>query len=255
MLPLLQRLAQVNPVAHSAYIRGLGVELLSNSMETLLDYDPHHRYARSRPIKGTLGRPTEAANDSEGARHLQADPKERAEHVMIVDLVRNDLGRLCTPGSIRVSKMMQAEPFRGLWHGVSTVEGVLAPQHSPGALLQTVFPGGSITGAPKRRAMQIIRSIEEEARGFYTGSICVIWPDGRLSASILIRTLVHDQRGWSLSVGGGIVADSIPQREVAETWHKVGVFREVLEQNPKGQAVASPCSMEGRTLRRPPGRT
>lgn len=202
------------------------MELVSNSMETLLTYQPRTRRARSYPIKGTR------AHASGGPQRLLSDPKERAEHVMIVDLVRNDLGQVCVPGSVRTPELMGSYAYRGLWHGVSTVEGNLRPELTPGALLGALFPGGSITGAPKRRAMEIIRDLEGEARGAYTGSLGVVFPNGELSVSIMIRTLVRDARGWSLHVGGGIVADSEPARELEETWEKAAVFAEALATAP-----------------------
>ena len=223
----LHALAAHNPVAHGAYARaGGGFEVLSASMETLATFDPATRTARSFPIKGTRGR---AGDDGAQAAALVADPKERAEHVMIVDLVRNDLGRVCVPGTVRVPELMGAHGFAGVWHGVSAVEGTLAEDHTPGELLAALFPGGSITGAPKRRAMQILAELEGRPRGMYTGTIALICPDGRLSASIAIRTLVRAQNEWTLSVGGGIVADSAPERELAEMDEKVAVFRALLQ--------------------------
>ncbi|MEE8410805.1 MAG: anthranilate synthase component I family protein [Myxococcota bacterium] len=217
-----------NPVAHGAYVRTGGIELLSNSMETLLTLDPVTRIARSYPIKGTKARGDTPSADSSAARALRQDPKERAEHVMIVDLVRNDLGKVATPGSVRAHGLMHLEAFRGVWHGVTCVEARLAAERSAGELVAALFPGGSITGAPKRRAMQIIDELEGEARGFYTGSLGLVTPDGRVSLSIMIRTLVRDADGWSVSVGGGIVADSTAEREIEETREKVEVFRRVL---------------------------
>jgi para-aminobenzoate synthetase/4-amino-4-deoxychorismate lyase len=123
---------------------------------------------------------------------------------------------------------MDVQGFRGVWHGVSTVEGRLCEHQTLADLVAAVFPGGSITGAPKRRSMEIIRDIEKQSRGFYTGSIGLLTPSGRLSMSILIRTLIHDEDGWSVSVGGGIVADSEAEREIVETWEKVSVFNQIL---------------------------
>jgi len=220
---LLAALWHRNPVAHGAWIRAAGVELISNSMETLATYHPGSRTAGSMPIKGTQ------SGDGAGRARLTADPKERAEHVMIVDLVRNDLGRVCVAGSVAVPRLQEAVPFRGLWHGISTVRGTLAAPCDAGDLLAALFPGGSITGAPKRRAMEIIGELEARPRGFYTGSLVLVAPDGGCSASILIRTLTRSAGGlWRLAVGGGIVADSTPDREVRETWEKVAVFAEVM---------------------------
>jgi anthranilate/para-aminobenzoate synthase component I len=215
-------------VAHSAYLKTGELEVLSNTMETLLTYEPDERLAQSFPIKGTRARSSQEPANLENAHLLKNHPKERAEHVMIVDLVRNDLGRVCVPGSVRVPNLMDVQGFRGVWHGVSTVEGRLCENQSLADLVAAVFPGGSITGAPKRRSMEIIQNIEEQARGFYTGSIGLLTPSGRLSMSILIRTLIHDEDGWSVSVGGGIVADSEADREIIETWEKVSVFNQIL---------------------------
>lgn len=225
---LLASLCAKNPVAHSAYLKTGELEVLSNTMETLLTYEPDERLAQSFPIKGTRARSSQEPGNLENAHLLKNHPKERAEHVMIVDLVRNDLGRVCVPGSVRVPNLMDVQGFRGVWHGVSTVEGRLCENQTLADLVAAVFPGGSITGAPKRRSMEIIQNIEEQARGFYTGSIGLLTPSGRLSMSILIRTLIHDEDGWSVSVGGGIVADSEADREIIETWEKVSVFNQIL---------------------------
>jgi len=237
---LLASLCANNPVAHSAYLKTGKLEVLSNTMETLLTYDPDERLAQSFPIKGTRGRSNLQPTNLENARLLEKHPKERAEHVMIVDLVRNDLGRVCVPGSVRVPHLMRVEGFRGVWHGVSTIEGRLCEEQTLADLVAAVFPGGSITGAPKRRSMQIIQNIEQEPRGFYTGSIGLLTPNGRLSMSILIRTLIHDEDGWSVSVGGGIVSDSEADREITETWEKVSVFNQILGNlNPQDNEQAS----------------
>ncbi len=227
-LGMLEALTSDNPVPHGAYIRYGAIEVLSNTMETLLTFDPEERIVHSYPIKGTCERLESDGHHLGETQGLSQNPKERAEHVMIVDLVRNDLGRVCSPGSVRVPKLMDIEGYRGVWHGVSMVEGRLEPQFGPIEAIEALFPGGSITGAPKRRAMQIIHELERDARGFYTGSIGLITPTGRVSMSILIRTLVRDQQGWSLSVGGGIVTDSQPEREIQETWEKVRVFERIL---------------------------
>jgi anthranilate/para-aminobenzoate synthase component I len=142
--------------------------------------------------------------------------------------VRNDLGRGALPGSVSVPAPFAIEPYPGVWHGVSTVRATLAPQETLGALVGALFPGGSITGAPKRRAIEILRELEGVPRGAYTGSLGVVFPDGSATFSILIRTLVRDASGWSLGVGGGIVWDSTPERELAETWAKVAVFQRAL---------------------------
>jgi anthranilate/para-aminobenzoate synthase component I len=222
------KLCALNPVPHGAWMRAPGIELVSNSMETLLQLDPTTRRAESLPIKGTCARPENDPHDQARAAVLLADPKERAEHVMIVDLVRNDLGKVSVHGGVSVPRLFGAEPYKGVWHCVSTVQGELKPDASQGDLVTALFPGGSITGAPKRRAVELLTDIEVEPRGAYTGSLALIGADGSLSMSLLIRTLVHDNEGWSLNVGGGIVADSRAEREIAETWEKVSVFQRVL---------------------------
>lgn len=221
-------LAAHNPVAHGCYLRAQGIELVSNSMETLLTFDPDSRTLASFPIKGTRARANTSDDPVQAAKRLQADAKERAEHVMIVDLVRNDLGRVCDTGTVKVPTLMQVEGYRGVWHGVSRVEGRLRADASLGDAVAAVFPGGSITGAPKRRAVELLSGIEALPRGFYTGSVGLLGPEGELSMSILIRTLVRDSRGWTLGVGGGIVADSDAAREYEETETKTRVFRDVL---------------------------
>ena len=157
---------------------------------------------------------------------LAASPKDRAENVMIVDLLRNDLGRVCRYGTVRVPKVCQVETFRYVHHLVSEVRGRLAPGKTPADLLRACFPGGSVTGAPKVRAMEIIAELEPTARGPYCGSLGYLGFDGAADTSILIRTFTTG-RGWlQFPVGGGIVADSDPEREYEETLHKAeGLLR------------------------------
>ncbi|MED5463090.1 MAG: anthranilate synthase component I family protein [Myxococcota bacterium] len=241
-------LSLLNPVAHGAYLRSAPFEVVSNTMETLMTLTPDTRTIASFPIKGTCKRSDHETPTDTAPRQLLATPKERAEHIMIVDLVRNDLGRICTPGSIKVPRLMGLEGYQGVWHGVSTIEGTLAPNETLTSALHSLFPGGSITGAPKRRAIEIITDLEEEARGFYTGSIGLVAPNGYASFSILIRTLLKDAEGWSLSVGGGIVADSTPEREIAETWEKVAVFQKIMRAEAQSQARSSTGSNTDKSL-------
>jgi anthranilate synthase component I len=224
----LRRLYEINPVAHAAWVHTPQVKLLSNSMETLLTYNSNTKIGRSFPIKGTRGRSVDKLQEETLRETLISDPKERAEHVMIVDMVRNDLGKVCQAGSVQVPELMGAHAYRGVWHGVSTVEGRLADGQSPGALLHALFPGASITGAPKRRAMQVIFDLEKRPRSYYTGSIALITPSGDMSVSILIRTLIRTKDGLELSVGGGIVTDSVAAREIEETWEKAAVFQNLV---------------------------
>ena len=207
-----------------AWLRAGETEVLSNTMETLLEYDPETRLASSYPIKGTQPR----IEEDQTPPPLDLIPKERAEHVMIVDLIRNDLGRICEPGTVRVPSLLGIEGYRGVWHGVSKVEGKVREDVSSYDMLAALFPGGSITGAPKRKAVEVLAGLEPEPRGFYTGTIGVLWPDGRISASILIRTLVHDNEGWSMNVGGGIVIDSVAERELDEMDEKSAAVKLAL---------------------------
>ncbi len=169
------------------------------------------------PIKGTRPRGRTAAEDRALARELLASGKDRAENVMIVDVLRNDLGRVCVPGSVRVPRLCRLERTATVQHLVSTVTGRLAPGHDAFDLLRAAFPGGSITGAPKIRAMEILRELEPTRRGPYTGALGWIGPDGAMATSILIRTFVADGARLTLHVGGGITYQSDPAAEWDET--------------------------------------
>jgi para-aminobenzoate synthetase component 1 len=180
----------------------------------------------TRPIKGTRPRGATPAEDRAHLAELRASTKDRAENVMIVDLLRNDLGRVCEYGSVRVEAVCRVETYRYVHHLVSEVRGRLRASLGPVNLLQAAFPGGSVTGAPKIRAMEIIAELEPTARGPYCGSLGYIGFDGTMDTNILIRTFTVG-RGWvQFPVGGGIVADSTPHREYDETWHKAeGMLR------------------------------
>ncbi len=201
------------PMPFAAYVDGGDWRLVSNSPECLLAVDGNR--VATFPIKGT--RPTGAAA---AQRPLASDPKERAEHVMIVDLERNDLGRVCEPGSVEVAGLAAVRPFPLLEHMVSEVRGRLRPGVALSELISAVFPGGSVTGAPKIRAMQIIEELEPCARGLYTGAIGWTSLDGHSRFNLAIRTAVLTAAGLGYHAGGGIVADSDPEREYAETWLK-----------------------------------
>ena len=214
-----------NPTAHTAYLRTQACTMISNSMETLLTYNAQTHLCESFPIKGTSPRESTRAHDTRSQKNLQASPKDRAEHIMIVDLVRNDLGRVCIPSSVHVQSLMHTEGYHNVWHLVSHICGTLSPKHTPGDAAQALFPGGSITGAPKRSAMQILKNIETTPRGYYTGSLALITPQGDISMSILIRTLTQkNNQAWELRVGGGIVIDSDVTLEWKETIQKAAVF-------------------------------
>ena len=180
----------------------------------------------TRPIKGTRPRSGDPAADRAAEAELLASEKDRAENVMIVDLLRNDLARVCRPESVRVGQLCGVEAYEHVLHLVSAVRGRLRENCSPIDLVRAAFPGGSVTGAPKVRAMEIIAELEPTARGAYCGSLGYLGFDGSLDLNILIRTITAGRGWWQFPVGGGIVADSTPEREYEETWHKAeGLLR------------------------------
>jgi para-aminobenzoate synthetase component 1 len=172
------------------------------------------------PIKGTRRRGATPEEDRAAARDLAGSEKDRAELAMIVDVERNDLARLCVPGSVRASEA-RIEELPTVHHLVATVEGRLRAAVGPSALLRAAFPGGSISGAPKLRALAVLRDIEPAARGFFTGSLLWFGDDGSVDSSILIRTATFDATEVTIGAGGGIVADSHPESEWEESNHKV----------------------------------
>lgn len=189
--------------------------VISSSPERLVSV--RHGRINTRPIAGTHPRSSDANEDRALAQALVGSSKERAEHVMLVDLERNDLGRLCRPGSVHTDESLQVESYRHVHHIVSAISGELNPGVTPAQAIRAVFPGGTITGCPKLRTMQIIGELEAVARGAYTGSMGYINRDGSLDLNILIRTLVQDGKNIELRAGGGIVADSKLERELNET--------------------------------------
>ena len=221
-----------NPSPYMSYVRGPGFTLVCGSPELLVEAVGGR--VASRPIAGTRPRTGLADEDGAFARELSADSKERAEHLMLVDLLRNDVGRVAAPGTVRVPEFMAVERYSHVMHLVSQVEGDLAsPRPSPAELIRALFPGGTVTGAPKVRTMQVIAELEPVARGFYTGSVG--WADfsGDLCLNIVIRTLVqtHPHRGPSrcfVQAGAGVVADSVPGREHEESLRKALALRVAL---------------------------
>jgi para-aminobenzoate synthetase component 1 len=218
-----RRLRTGDPSLFSAYLdlgpsplTGQPRALLSASPEPFLTVDRAGRVSTD-PIKGTRPRGRDREEDRALARELLASPKDRAENVMIVDVLRNDLGRVCRPGSVRVPRLCRLERTAGVQHLVSTVTGQLARDRDVFDLLAASFPGGSITGAPKIRAMEILEELEPVRRGPYTGALGWIGPDGAMQTSILIRTFVADGRRLTLHVGGGITYRSDPAAEWDET--------------------------------------
>lgn len=184
---------------------------------------------QTRPIKGTLPRLTDPDDDRQQAEKLAASPKDRAENLMIVDLMRNDIGRVAEPGSVRVPELFVVEPFPAVHHLVSTITARLPASHSACDLLRAAFPGGSITGAPKVRAMAIIDELEPQRRNAWCGSIGYISLCGTMDTSITIRTLTAFDGQLYCSAGGGIVADSESAAEYQETFDKVNRILQQLE--------------------------
>ncbi|MBE0465799.1 MAG: aminodeoxychorismate synthase component I [Candidatus Desulforudis sp.] len=235
---LFARLCRSNPAPFAALVSGPGFAVVSASPERFLHLDPRSGLVHTRPIKGTRPRGATPADDARLARELQASAKDRAEHVMIVDLERNDLSRVAARASVQVSELLVLESFPTVWHLVSTVEAVLRPETGYAALLRAVFPGGSITGAPKIRAMEIIEELEPVPRGLYTGAIGYFGFDGGLDLNIAIRTVVlQGGRAW-FHAGGGIVADSDPEAEYRETLDKARALFGVLGCKEGGAADA-----------------
>ena len=221
---LYSRLRAANPAPFAALAQWRGVALLSSSPERLVRVCG--RRVDTRPIAGTRPRSRRPGGDAVEIPELVMHPKERAEHIMLVDLERNDLGRVCEPGTVRVDELMSIESYAHVHHIVSNVSGELRAEVTPIGAVRAVFPGGTITGCPKFRCMQIIAELERVGRGAYTGSLGYLTRDGRLDLNILIRTMTVSTAGVSFRAGAGIVADSDPERELEETRAKArGLLR------------------------------
>jgi para-aminobenzoate synthetase component 1 len=216
---LYQRLRTINPAPFAAFLDFGAVTVMSASPERFLSLDSA-RQIEARPIKGTRPRGVYPAHDAALGRALQESVKDRAENLMIVDLMRNDLSRVSLPGTVRVPELFALERYATVHHLVSTVTGTLEPGRDAVDLLAATFPGGSITGAPKVRAMEIIAELEPSRRGVYCGSIGYISVTGVMDTSIVIRTYQAVHGRVYFSAGGGIVADSDPEQEYRETFDK-----------------------------------
>lgn len=221
---LYQALRRHSPAPHAAYLGFPQRAVLSSSPELFLKIDGDRIV--TRPIKGTRPRfPGDPRADARSASELEASAKERAELIMITDLERNDLGQVCAFGSVRASEVLKLERYEQVFHLVSTVEGTLRPGVDAVDALRACFPGGSITGAPKKRAMELIRELEPVPRGLFTGAIGYFGFDGSSQFSIAIRTAVIEAGEAHFHVGAGIVADSDPRAEWEETLHKAAGLR------------------------------
>lgn len=218
-------LRQANPAPFSALADFGDWQIVSSSPERLARVSPQ-RVIDTRPIAGTHPRAADPVEDAALKARLIADRKERAEHVMLIDLERNDLGRVCVPGSVEVDELMKVASYATVHHIESSVRGRLRDAVGPAGVFRALFPGGTITGCPKVRCMQIIRELETAPRRAYTGSLGYINRDGSLDCNILIRSFMREGDRLRFRAGGGIVTDSDPERELNETRHKArGLLR------------------------------
>ena len=230
-----QALRVINPAPYAAYLNTPHGQILSASPERFLKLE--RGSVETKPIKGTRPRAGHPRVDAELAAELKASEKDRAENVMIVDLLRNDLSKNCELGSVKVTKLFEVESFATVHHLVSTVTGTLRQGRDALDLLRGCFPGGSITGAPKLRAMQIIEELEPDRRGVYCGAIGYIGCDGNMDLNIAIRTLVYAGGSIRFWAGGGIVADSRLEDEYQETFDKAAAMLKLLQQTAGANSV------------------
>ena len=214
---LYQNLRKHNPAPFAGIALYKDSAILSSSPERLVRI--HDNVIEVRPIAGTRPRGV-GDEDLALSQALLAHPKERAEHVMLIDLERNDLGRVCVPGSVQVDELMVLESYAHVHHIVSNVRGIKRPGVTPGQVIRAVFPGGTITGCPKVRCMEIITELEQTARGPYTGAMGYLNHNGNMDLNILIRTILVENGNAQFRVGAGIVADSVPDAELQETYAK-----------------------------------
>jgi anthranilate synthase component 1 len=224
---LYRALRRVNPSPYLFFTRTPTFEVVGASPELLLQVEGDR--LTTHPIAGTRPRGSDAREDALLAEELQRDPKERAEHVMLVDLGRNDLGRVARPGTVTVSKYMEVERYSHVLHLVSHVEGRLKPDLDALDALRSVFPAGTLSGAPKIRAMQLIAAAEGERRGLYGGAVGYLGYDGNLDTAITIRSAVLKDGQAHIHTGAGIVAGSVPEKEFEETEHKAAAVRRAIE--------------------------
>jgi anthranilate synthase component I len=220
---LYQSLRQANPAPFAGLLQQPGWSVVSSSPERLVEV--RGGVAQTRPIAGTRPR-TPGDDDVARIRELSAHPKERAEHVMLIDLERNDLGRVCVPGTVEVNELMVVESYAHVHHIVSNVRGRIRDEVTPGEVIAATFPGGTITGCPKVRCMEIIAALEDAPRGAYTGALGYLDRNGDLDLNILIRTFTLAGSDVTLRAGAGIVADSVAEKELDETRAKArGLLR------------------------------
>jgi anthranilate synthase component I len=241
---LYRSLRRVNPSPYLFFVRVPAFEVVGASPELLVQVDGDK--LTTHPIAGTRPRGATPAEDQILAEQLQRDPKERAEHVMLVDLGRNDLGRVARPGTVTVSKYMDVERYSHVLHLVSHVEGKLKPDADALDALRAVFPAGTLSGAPKVRAMQLIAAAEGERRGLYGGAVGYLGYDGNMDTAITIRSAVLREGRAHVHTGAGIVAGSVPEKEFEETEHKAAALRRAIEEAvaPTGRRLAARTEKE-----------
>ncbi len=232
-----QRLRRINPAPYAAYLNTPHAQVLSASPERFLKVVGTQ--VETRPIKGTRPRAGDPLRDRQLAEALIQSPKDRAENLMIVDLLRNDIGKNCALGSVKVPRLFELQTMETVHHLVSTITGQLASGRDALHLLRGCFPGGSITGAPKLRAMQIIEELEPHRRGIYCGSIGYIGFDGAMDSNIVIRSLVYRNGRMSVWAGGGIVADSSLEGEYQESLDKAAALLSLMQQSKPLNRVGS----------------
>ncbi len=223
-----QTLRKLNAAPFSCYLNLPEVQILSSSPERFLKLTDG--VVETKPIKGTRPRKPDYAEDQQQIKNLKASNKDRAENLMIVDLLRNDISKTCKSGSVKVPMLFDVESYATVHHLVSTVTGILADNQHALDLLKSCFPGGSITGAPKIRAMEIIEELEPNRRGVYCGAIGYIGFNGNMDTNIAIRTLVHSENTIRFWAGGGIVNDSVAEEEYQESFDKAAAMLDLLRQ-------------------------
>lgn len=231
------KLSRIARPAQGMYFDADNWQILSASPERF--FRINERLIETFPVKGTIQRDINKTEDKINRQRLRNSYKDRAEHLMIVDLLRNDLGRICRTGGVKVDGLFSVKSYRTVHHMVSRIYGTLEKNISFADIIRAIFPGGSITGAPKIRAMQIINQLEDYRRGIYTGAMGYILPDGSADFNIAIRTVIIAKNIAYYSIGGGIVYDSDPLKEYEETITKSKIIENVIEESKNEQNMLS----------------